>query len=370
MFLFKWNFNNAWSFGGETGWGGGRRAGRRGRNNSLDFSSRALWSLSEQSLEIKGSNWRRSYFFGVNEAYLAGLQVGQLLVSGAFAGRTCWSKQGQVRKARGGRNINMVYTVAQSANRGEYKGGCYFSLETKLNDEQIFCELFCLPVCPRRLISKVDPLSEEYTSGSILIAHTHTHTSLCILTIDVSHRENTTNGSSVFSMWRAGSTKATIWGRFDICPPHIALKQEQHWSSVAEQLLLSFKLLLCSSGVTHMLLKRALWWYCTMRACAPACTLSRFIDAISQEKLTICYVTHVSARSINRSALLNSTSLRLYSWTHLHTQHLQAALEATSVKCVGGEVSRMHVGIALCQQDTGTDGQTLFCWVMWVIDPG
>lgn len=42
------------------------------------------------------------------------------------------------------------------------------------------------------------------------------------------------------------SIKASIWGLFDIWPPHSALRQG---------LLLSFKLPHCSSRVTHMLLK-------------------------------------------------------------------------------------------------------------------
>lgn len=48
------------------------------------------------------------------------------------------------------------------------------------------------------------------------------------------------------------SIKASIWGLFDIWPPHCALRQGL---KRAEQLLVSFKLSHCSSRVTRMLLK-------------------------------------------------------------------------------------------------------------------
>lgn len=134
------------------------------------------------------------------------------------------------------------------------------------------------------------------------------------------------------------------------------MKQEQEWSAAAEQLLLSFKLLHCSSWVTHVLLKcpsRAQWWYCSI--CVHV--LSRLLMLSASKGSPYAAMTHVSAQctqSINWSALLTSllTLICTPAWMHFHARHLQS-VGATSVKNMGGEMYRMYTGYCF----SGTPGQ-------------
>lgn len=106
---------------------------------------------------------------------------------------------------------------------------------------------FTFPLlCWRRLIS----ITATQLRRPIDCLHTETHMYRPLqntLEIDVSHGENNLS-ISFFYVCKSNNLKKP----WHLAATYCKMKQKQCWSTVAERMLLSFKIPLCSSRVTHV----------------------------------------------------------------------------------------------------------------------